>query len=675
MPKLTRTQTVEQRTDSIPAAQNSELNLIELLDNLFDPNTKVMYDLRVDDRDFKEAPNLHTFCTSPKGLNVPLWPRQTWMTSELLNEICPTCSKYKCLTDVPKDVDADEFARNTQFLHYGVCPKCKKTRLDLLRAGKIQPYSELAGLAGQRIGKSFMAAVLMAYSTHRFLKLQDPSKVYGVLPTTFMGTMVGLTFDKAVSQLWLPYKGLIDSSPWFQSYLEMLKSRELELGKQLLKYNNQSIHFLHRGLLVHPAGPNRKTLRGNTRIFASIDEFDFFDTDEANDSVKMNGVEVYKSLTNSLFTARIGWRDAVKRGMYSLMNAYQFNISSPQSMNSPLSSIVLTNPDTKRVYAVHLATWEVHPKVSEADIRREFSDDPAKADRDFGAIPPRSSNPFLSLEIAEGMPSQTMQNAVSLQYIHGKTPSGELRRAAKITNIRKLAVEQPSVLSIDAGFSNNSFSFSVGHVEIRGKNRVIVHTALGEIMPEKGISTLDYNKIASEVLYPIIRDLNVRFVLADRWNSLKLLHDIEAEFKIPTLVYSIKYPDFHLVKSYMEAGAVIVPKRETKRDVFKYDKYPEDFIDRPVDHFCLQAATVVDTKKTISKGEKLTDDIWRALALGTVMLLDEEFCEKFLKVVKHNKFKGAIAYTGGISLTGTGLHNVSGAPKKLIGVSASNMRF
>lgn len=647
-----------------------------MLDNLFDPNTKVMYDLKVDDREFKEYPNLYTFCSDPKGLNVPLWSRQIWITSWVLNEICPACSKYKKVEHVPKDVPIDEFEHNTTFMHFGICKKCQKTRLDFFKSGQLSPYSELAALAGQRVGKSFITAVLAAYATHKFLKLQNPSKVYGVLPTTFMGTFVGLTFDKAISQLWLPYKGLIESAVWFVDYLKMLKHTETRMGTQLLKFNQTSIHFMHRGLLVHPSGPNRKTLRGNTRLFGGLDEFDYFDTEDvAQDNIKMNGVEVYKSLTNSLFTARIGWRDAIKREMYGLMNAYQFNISSPQSMHSPLSSIVLSNPDPKRIYTVHLATWEIHPKVSESDIRREFSDDPAKADRDFGAIPPRSSNPFLDQTTAEGIENKNVVNAVQLKYIHGKTATGELRRAAKILSMRRPAVLPPSLLAIDAGYSNNSFSLIVGNRVKKFNTWGIQFTTVAEIMPEKGVCTLDYSKIAKEVLHPIIKEFNIKFVLADRWNSLKLLHDIENEYKIPTKVYSLKYVDFQLVKSYLQDRAILAPKRETTRDLFDYKHYPKDFIDRPVDHFILQAATVVDNSKTITKGEKLTDDIWRAFALASVFLLNEEFCEEFLKGDKYHKFRGAIAYTGGVILSGGGqLQNVSGAPKRFMGITGSNYR-
>ena len=58
----------------------------------------------------------------------------------------------------------------------------------------------------------------------------------------------------------------------------------------------------------------------------------------------------------------------------------------------------------------------------------------------------------------------------------------------------------------------------------------------------------------------MIEALNVQAVFADRWNSLKLLHDIEAKYGIVAEQYSIKYRDFTTIRSYMEDCDVIVRK-------------------------------------------------------------------------------------------------------------------
>lgn len=795
---LERPEIVETRANAIPEAQ-AELDLSDLLDNLFDPNNQVMYDLRVDDREFKEFPNFLEFALAKEGLNSELWSRQFWIALSLLHEICPVCTtKYRSVEDVPKRLKIDEFIHNVTLLNHGVCSKCGNTKSSLLRKKLMRPYQELAGLAGQRVGKSLLVSAIQVYLTHKFLKMQDPSKIYGVLPTTFVGTMVGLTFDKAVQQLWLPYKGFIDNSSWFRDYHAMLRDTGKRMGVDMLRYGQNSLHYVHRQGLFLPSGPNRKTLRGNTRIFASCvvgdtevntnfgktaikhirpglhraivggkdyeisrvvsqgrkpvfklltdgglyviatadhkfrragewvqlcalkagdtiaveyymdtdhkiesiteagsdyvyditvpelgffvadgiiahncDEFDFFNTEDAGeDQVKMNGIEIHKSLTNSLLTVRVGWRDAINRGVNNVSHGYQLNISSPQSQRGVLTQMVMRNRTSRIIYCFHLATWDIHPKITEADIRRDYADDPEKADRDFGAIPPRTEHPFLTMETATGM-SSTARNLIETKYVSGRSPSGVVRRAARITRLTVPSTLPPAALILDAGYSNNSFAAVLGIAEKRLGTRYLKFPLLTEVIPERGKIVLDYTKIAELLLYPIIEKLNVQIVIADRWNSLKQLHDIEDRFNIPTEQYSIRYNDFIAVRSYMEDGVVKVPARETDGDLFNMDgkEYPRSFVSRPCDHFVLQAATVCDGLKDVTKGVGLTDDIWRCVALGATKLMDDEWCEKYLKTTKKGGNRGVLAVAGNFGVFGVDGHGslIRGKPDMSVG--------
>jgi hypothetical protein len=207
------------KNSALPTAPGAtELDLVKTLDEIYDPHNRIMRDLRVDDRDLKEFPNFWAFTYSKQGLDAPLFSRQLYACLMLFHEICTTCSnpKYvKHIRDVPLELKAGNFPEHFQLMDHGVCPKCGKSKLDHFRAGTLNPYQELAGLAGQRVGKSLITAACSAYLTHKVLKLQDPSKVYGILNTTLVGTLVGLTYNAAYEQLWLPYKGFLESSPWF----------------------------------------------------------------------------------------------------------------------------------------------------------------------------------------------------------------------------------------------------------------------------------------------------------------------------------------------------------------------------------------------------------------------------------------------------------------------------
>lgn len=683
-------------TSDLPMAERlrakprfSEFDVERLLDEIYDPNYKVMRDLRVDDRDLAEFPNFWDFTTSPNGLNASLFSRQLYVCLMLFHEICPVCSnpKYiKHIEDVPLKMKAKDFPEHFQLLEYGVCPKCKRTKNDLFSERLLNPYQELAGLAGQRVGKSLITAGAGAYLTHKMLKMQNPSQVYRVLNTTFVGTFVGLTYDAAYQQLWLPYKGFIEGSKWFNDYHDMLRFYGEQSGQELFTMGVTGLHYHHRGVLTYPSGPNKKTLRGKTRFFGAVDEMDFFNNDdeEGKDQVKMNGVEVYKSLNNSLLTVRAAWRRLVKGGNYNVPNAYQLNVSSPQSARGVLTETVARNQESRKVYCFHLATWEMNPNITRADLAQEFADNPEKAERDFGANPPVTDSPFMTDTNAVHDAFGKRPNAVTVEFEHVKTAMGATRRFGRIVGVRKPGVMPPTILSLDAGYSNNSFAATIVHREYRAaddkrfKMRLL---AAAEVIPEKNVCTLDYSKIIEHTVYPLIKEFNVCAVFADRWNSLKPLHDIEHEFKIPAAQYSLRYRDFIVLRSYIEGGSVILPATEIDRT--KVDKllkpeltqYPRMFAGRPIDHLFLQMCTVKDTDRDVIKGARLTDDIWRAMCLGMHWLLDDEFCETYLKgevVTRSTGGLGAVA-GGQFTIDPRVTNSVGALSSMMVGMSASSL--
>jgi len=200
--------------------QNLELDLESMVADAIDPTTRMVRDLRIDDRDFKLFPNYWEFSTSPTGLRLRPFARQLWALSMLFGEICPRCSNPKYHTgnilDVPLKIKSDAFPEHFQLLKHGKCPKCKATRLELLRAKEMMPYHELALLAGQRVGKTTQfEAPAAVYQLHRMIKLQRPYEVYDLEPTTMVGTAVAQTFANAYEQQWLPIKTYIEGCQWF----------------------------------------------------------------------------------------------------------------------------------------------------------------------------------------------------------------------------------------------------------------------------------------------------------------------------------------------------------------------------------------------------------------------------------------------------------------------------
>lgn len=654
---------------SIGDTPGNELDLISTLDTLFDPRSQQMFDLEIDDREFKEFPNFYQFCVGEHGANSPLWARQAYLALTLLNEFCPTCShpKYsKHIKDFPLTMDPFDVPRYLQLMEYGRCPKCGKSKFDHYKSGRMSAYNEACIVSGQRIGKSTITALLLAYLTHKMVKIPNPSKMFGLLKTLLTGTMIALTYDKAVQLLWTPYKQNLLDIPWFQDYHAMLRQTGERKGQELIKFGN-TLHYLHKGIFVHPSGPNKKTLRGATRFATATDEEDFFLGDaEGGDQDRMNGVEVYTSMKNSMITVRAAWKDLTKQGRVHLPNAYMLGISSPSSIRGPLTTRALSNLDKPgRIYAVHLPTWEVHPKLTKKMLLEEFASDPAKFERDFGANPPMADSPFLTIDQAQMMQS-TRPNAIDYTFIVRKAANGAMLRAAKVTRVREQSTVLPGIMALDAGYRYNSFSLAIGNYYVdKDGNRSVHFPVIAEVIPDASTS-IDFHGTAKHLLYPLIEAFNVQVVVADRWNSLKMLHDIDARYegRVRTEQYSLKYRDFFLIKSYIESGALTVPRTEARSEdelsnVLRPDlkAYPFNYAYRPADHLFLQCCTVKDALKEVTKGESLTDDIWRCIVLGSYFLLDEVFCAENLKESKQGRKRvglGAYASLGGGMTFGVG---------------------
>lgn len=640
----------------------AELDLVDMVSSILSSDTSIPRDLRVDDRDIKEFPNFYEFCTSPKGAGIIPFARQAYVGLKVFGEICQRCSnpKWKTIEDIPVDLPAIDLAGNLQFLKYGVCPKCKATKLDLIRSRDANWYVELAMCMGQRAGKSSTTSFLVAYLVHRFIKLQKPTEVFGLLPnSTLTATFVALTYQRAYALLWAPIRDIITESPWFKEYHAMLDHTGDKLGEELYNNKDSFIHYRHRKLLLNPLGPNKRTLRGDTRFIYAIDELGWFPTGEANEELeRANADEVYVSLDRSLSTVRNAAKRVFKQGYYNIPTGYAFNISSPASQRDKIMTLVKDNRTSRDIYAVHLPTWGFNPNFKKRDFKKQYNDDPIKADRDFGANPPLSDSPFIeNLEIINHLFSN-VKNLAEYEYVHKKSKQGAVMRAGKLSNLRKPGVVQPSVLAIDAGFSNNSFSMIVMHRNPDEHGPKVIVDTMVEIMPEKGKTVLNYARIFSGLIAPMMDALNIQVVLADRWNSLMLLHTLEEDYDCTSIQYSVKYDDFILVKSYMEGKGFSLPKLEDKMDsiLTKSDmgRYPHNFEFKPVSHFYLQCATVTDTGRTVTKGTKLTDDLFRAFTLGACHVLDQDFCDEFLRVAKIHGNLGIGAFAALSSGMGSG---------------------
>ena len=165
-------------------------------------------------------------------------------------------------------------------------------------------------------------------------------------------------------------------------------------------------------------------------------------------------------------------------------------------------------------------------------------------------------------------------------------------------------------------------------------------------------------------MYPLIKEFNVQAVGADRWNSLKLLQDIEEDTKVQTFQYSLRPTDFDLVYDYLmeDVPAVKLPKPEMDLgEIFVTQDYPHGFKYKPNSHLYHQFSTVnVDGRGSVEKGTGYTDDILRAVVLGIRTCVLEDTIAKYnlRGATKQTRYaigarSGAIQSTSGSSNIGS----------------------
>ena len=223
-------------------------------------------DLKYDDSSMPQAPNFLEWCEGREFLNAKPYLEQALAGILLFAEFCPLDSDMDWVMDIEQHdplLGTQSIRDHMTLTNFGVCPKCGKTRLDHFESGDLNFYNELVLLWGQRSGKSECTAMLTSYQTHRVLKMQNPTKIYGIGSNQILqGTFVALTQSQAMENLWTPYYGYLTGSPWFKKYHELMAYYDAKYGLEMVKVRDTFVLYKHRSLLVYPASPDLRVLRG-----------------------------------------------------------------------------------------------------------------------------------------------------------------------------------------------------------------------------------------------------------------------------------------------------------------------------------------------------------------------------------------------------------------------------
>lgn len=640
--------------DYNPLDDGEGIDIVGMVDDAIHQDSLVAPDLKIDDSSCPEAPNVLQWLLDDQflGCEAP-YLEQALICIQLFAEHCPRCSDTEWMhidNHEPQEGLGTLLEKVTMF-EFGVCPECGAERSELIANDELNFYNELAVLAGQRSGKSIVTAMASTYITHRILKMQKPTEVFKVGKGQILhGTFVALTQGQAKDTLWEPFYGYLLESPWFKKYHSLLRFYEKKYRQDFFKLKDTFVLYRHRSLSVYPAGPDKRVLRGRTRIFGAIDEIGWFDNSKNSDKVKINAEEVYVAMVRSLATVRSSEERLVAMGYNQAISAYMLNISSPSSIRDKICELVRQSLGSKKTFGVHAPTWKMNPNITRttAFLVEEFRKDPITAMRDYGAEPPLSANAFINnKQYIQDIFNPKLRNPINykLQIANiGK----EKYRYGEVTKIK--SSNHYSMMTMDAGYTNNSFALTVGSIDRDG---LPVVDLVVEIIPLPGIP-LHYTLIFEEIIRPIVEARNVRILLADRWNSIKILQDAEMDFSTDTMdfiakQYSLKYQDFWSLKTAIEQSLFVIPNLEKGYEldgVLKdtLEEYPRCFENRPACHLALQCLTVQDTGRTITKGEgDLTDDIWRAAALFYWGATQPEYSELLLEPMLKQTGKTKVA--------------------------------
>ena len=602
-----------------------------------DPVTGVVRDLKIDDRDLALAKNYYDFSFRIIGKDAhPPWARQMWTGLMLFGEVCPCCSNPKFLDihNVDKKMPAKDLAGDLVMLEHGVCPKCKRNKWELHKKHGLKLYQQLVNLLGQRGGKSSSAAGYAAYDTHRFLKFPNLAQMSTGMQasTELTATFVSLSLSKAIGVLWTPFRKMIEGSRWFKEYFALLDHYKEKYGKELYRDSTLYLKVFHKNLHFYPSGPRASTLRGDTRILALLDELGLFplpkgDEEEDETSERANADEAHKSLTNSLVTVQGVSLKLLEEGQYSVPPALMMSVSSPASQRDKMMRLLReSRTDVGREYilGLQLPTWEANPTIDEDNpiIRMAYNSNPEKAERDFGANPPMVHSTYIKRNLVEHGIFVNGQNSHIIKYQLDRP--GELY--AKIEKVR--TVRWPSLLTIDAGHVNNSFTITAGHFDFK-EQKTVVSTVL-ECMPMEG-RKINFNLMYQHVILPLAKDVNAIGLVADQWQGLDLLYRLAEDMgmnplqkpRVKSVQYSPRRKDFNALYAMLEAKNMLLPTviAEFANRIFdgQIENWRVDMLNHPIEHLLLQMLTVKEEAegRPPVKGDGFTDDIFRSLVLLT----------------------------------------------------------
>lgn len=632
--------------------EKTDNSIYEIIESVLQSGVPVPPDLRIDDRHIQRPANVLEWMVSDRfigggagGETEAPFAKQVEVGLSYLGEWCPRCSDEDYFECIPVADTVDDILERVQPLEFGRCPRCKATKAQLVRKGYLNEYYGAIGLCGQRAGKTITTTMLESYNLARWLTTPNIAATFGIKSSSILtATYTAVTYDQVNRNFWQPLNAILMGSPWFREYHAFLNDVGQRFGEELLKHGEAGIAWRHRNIQAYPASPSQRTLRGKTRISYAIDEAGWFKVGarkDGKDFEQMNGTEVFKALDSSMTTIRSAHMDKIAAGYYNMPKPMGTLISSPQARNDLIMTKFRESEGSQETYRFKYKTWEFNPNLKKRHLKERYRTDPIGAARDYECEPPLAMNPWMADEDLVAGCFDAGPNAARVIQKRVRTKSGKINMSGHYKTVRASDYTGGTIMGIDAGSSNNSFAFAIGYPsEIPNPDDDDGHAVLtsmevimaGEIIPRED-AKVSFTGVYRELLQPLAEEFNVAAVISDRWQNKKIVQDLEDSLGIPYFEYKMTMPDFDNLRDAIFDKELTLPKLDMPRDEILnvlLESYPMCFKGTPMAHLFYQMLTVQSAGTAIVKGDGVTDDLFRAVAICHAGLQDEEILEEVL---------------------------------------------
>lgn len=504
---------------------------------------------------------------------------------------------------------------------------------------------------------------LVSYTTHRLLMTGDPASIYGLLPGQYLTAILTATsVDQATRNLYRPMRSILETSNWFKTFNQWAKDRQEILGVELVRIRETFAIYRFGSLDVRVIAPNRATLRGYTAYASGVDELGHFDTDDAK--LKGSGIEIYGAVTNACGTVNGMARRLRDDGDNDVVFAVSHAISSPFAKSDPIVRLHGQNVDEDSALTYIIPTWRFNPFLPFEECRKIAIPDTFM--RDFGCVLQDASGNFISKITHVTSLMDERRNAARIRRVVYESPRSRQKfSVGRVASSFQASAAMQCGMTLDMGYNNNSFAVTIFRLEMLNEDlppetladsldspvqdvndddidadfydddyvdepdeavsncRVVIE-AMGEVQPSES-EPIHYTQLMETVIIPLIERFNVKVVISDRWQTLRIQQDICDSHGVNWVNYQLKKPHFLKFRMAVTDQAISLPDAEIDDDDIMQLANPRDFENYPIAHFVKQCLTVKETPKTVEKGADFSDDLFRTVVLAHAISEEVEF--------------------------------------------------